>query len=82
VVVWPSAKLALKFYGPYKVLAKVGAAAYRIQLPADSKIHNVFHVSQLKPFTPSYTPVFSDLPAAVDLSSGTFLPQQILERRM
>jgi hypothetical protein len=82
VVVRPSAKIALKYYGPYKVLARVGIAAYRIQLPTDSRIHNVFHVSQLKPFTPNYSPVFSELPAPVDLSSGVFLPMQILERRM
>jgi hypothetical protein len=82
VVVRPSAKIALKYYGPYKVLARVGIASYRIQLPTDSRIHNVFHVSQLKPFTPNYSPVFSELPAPVDLSSGVFLPMQILERRM
>ena len=74
--------MALKFYGPYKVLARVGVAAYRLQLPTDSKIHNVFHISQLKPFTANYTPVFSDLPAGVDLSSREFFPQEILERRM
>lgn len=45
VVVRPSAKISLKYFGPYKVLAKIGEAAYRIQLPTDSKIHNVFHVS-------------------------------------
>ena len=82
VVQRPSAKMALKFYGPYKVLARVGVAAYRLQLPTDSKIHNVFHISQLKPFTANYTPVFSELPAGVDLSSGEFFPQEILERRM
>jgi hypothetical protein len=82
VVIRPAAKIALKFFGPYKVLARVGAAAYRLQLPVESKIHNVFHVSQLKPFTPNYSPVFSELPVVVDLSTGIFEPQKILERRM
>lgn len=82
VVVRPSAKISLKYFGPYKVLDKIGEAGYRIQLPTDSKIHNVFHVSQLKPFNPSYVPVFSELPPTLDLSTGSFLPQQILERRL
>jgi len=78
----PYPKLAYKFFGPFEVLETVGAAAYKLALPSDSKIHNVFHVSQLKPFTPDHSPVFSDIATLTDLSTHATAPELILDRRL
>ena len=74
-------KLSPKFFGPYPVLAKVGSVAYKIGLPIGSKIHPIFHVSQLKIHVGDGV-VQSVLPVLDDDGLIAKAPACILDRRM
>ena len=51
-------KLSLRFIGPFEVLDKVGAVAYRLAFSLSlSGVHEVFHVSMLRKNTPDPTHV-------------------------
>ena len=42
-------KLAPRFIGPFKIVAKKGSVAYQLELPEElAGVHDVFHVSQLR----------------------------------
>ena len=46
-------KLSPRFIGPFEILKRVGTVAYRLALPPSmSGVHEVFHVSILRRYTP------------------------------
>lgn len=82
VVNRPYPKLSFKYYGPFEVLKRIGQVAYQLKLPDGAQIHPVFHISQLKPFTADYTPVYSELPKVSDLFVVNTYPELIMDRRL
>ena len=76
-------KLDPRFIGPFEILERIGPLAYRLALPPEmEKMHNVFHVSQLRKYIsdPSHVLSYSPLQLQEDLSY-TVEPVQILDRK-
>ena len=65
-------KLSPRFIGPFEILERVGTVAYRLALPPSmSGVHEVFHVSMLRKYTPDLAHVVDWGQIEVD-TDGTF----------
>jgi hypothetical protein len=74
-------KLAARFYGPFQIVEKVGAVAYRLELPEEAQIHNVFHVSCLKPKLGQSVLPIAKLPLVDSMGHLSLEPIRILDQR-
>ena len=46
-------KISPRFIGPFEILERIGTVVYRLELPPNmSGVHEVFHVSMLRKYTP------------------------------
>ena len=51
-------KLLSRFIGPFEILERVGAVAYRLALPPSmAGVHEVLHVSMFRKYTPDLSHV-------------------------
>jgi transposase InsO family protein len=80
----PSGKLDYKRLGPFRIVKRIGKAAFRLKLPASMRIHPVFHVSLLEPFRPNDIPGRTQdppLPVIVD-DQEEFEVEEVLDSRV
>ena len=75
---WPNEKLSPHFYGPFKILAKIGPMTYCMQLPDTTRIHPVFHISQLKQAQAYFSSVPSLPPQLEDTLELHLEPEAVL----
>jgi len=74
-------KLSFRFFGPFRVLARVGMVAYKLDLPVDCRIHPVVHVSQLKRHVPPSVVVESDVRSVPTDHEEAVFPIQFQDSR-
>ena len=76
-------KLSPRFIDPFEILERVGIIAYRLVLPSSLfGVHEVFHISMLRKYTPDLTHVVDWGELVVD-ADGTFEegPVRIVDSR-
>jgi hypothetical protein len=74
-------KLKPHFYGPYKVIKRVGDVAYVLELLEGSRIHNTFHVSCLKKELGQHVTALTNLPPLDEEGQLVLAPKMIFDVR-
>ena len=72
-------KLSPRFYGPYRVLKRIGQVAYRLDLPSHSRLHPVFYVSQIKKKLGAADCVVEELSTATDNGTIRLEPKRLID---
>ena len=74
-------KLSPKYYGPYKVLQKISTMAYKLELPATSWVHPLFHVSCSKKVIGDKLPIQTILSELDDKEKIILEPEVVKQTR-
>ena len=72
-------KLKPRFYGPYRIMRRVGEVAYELELPEGRNIHNVFHMSCIKKAVGQFISTSKELPPLDEEGQLELIPEEVLD---
>ena len=77
-----SRKLLPRYIGPFKVIARIGQVAYKLDLPQSmARVHPVFHISLLEPYRKAAN--FKPLPLPIEVEGELeYEVEAILDKRV
>ncbi|XP_074318438.1 uncharacterized protein LOC141655249 [Silene latifolia] len=77
-------RLSDKFISPYEILDRIGEVAYRLALPPSiDRVHNIFHVSQLRKYVSDLSHVLEVQNIELDEAlTYAEVPKEILDRKV
>ncbi len=82
VAIRKNIKLSARYFGPFKIVERVGLVAYRLLLPEGLRMHPMFHVLLLKKRPIEEVQATPNLPTVGDGGQLLTEPEAILERRL
>nr|KYP34128.1 hypothetical protein KK1_044949 [Cajanus cajan] len=72
----------MRFFGPFPVIQRIGQVTYKLLLPPTTRIHPVFHCSQLKPCKGDHSQPYVPLPINNTDLQPVIQPVAILKSRV
>ena len=77
-----SNKLSARYFGPFKILKRIGSVTYQLEFPPTTQIHNVFHVSLLKLYKGQHPTEPMTLPSQLINTHPILEPYRVLQARI
>ena len=74
--------LSFRFFGPFKIIQRIGAVAYKLDFSESAQIHPVVHVSQLKRHVPTSVAVSTDLSSVATNSDEPAAPVMVIQHAL
>ena len=75
-----SNKLSARYFRLFKALKRIGQVVYQLELPSTTKIHDVLHVSLLKPYKGDVTVESMMFPQHIVNSHSILETQRIVQQ--